>query len=94
MRGRRFSLEHRLKISAAAKGRKGNSGSLTPERARGEGINAHKLTWAKVGEIRGRAAGGEKQTALAVEFGVSQGNVSKIVRGVQWVVEPLLPSEY
>jgi group I intron endonuclease len=85
MRRRAFSPEHRSKISAACKGRKGNSGSFTPERQRGEGTKSHKLTWEKVREIRRRVAGGEKQTALAVEFGTSQGNVSKIFRNVQWV---------
>ena len=51
----------------------------------GELNGAARLTAAQVTEIRQRyAAGGIRQRDLAAEFGVSQANVSGIVRGVRW----------
>ncbi len=63
------------------------SGSrLHPERLkRGEEQWAAKLTEAKIVELRTLYAdGGMRQVDLAERFGVTQGIVSKIVRGVLW----------
>lgn len=43
-----------------------------------------KLTEAQVEEIRARYVAGARQTALAAEFGVTQANISVIVRGDGW----------
>lgn len=57
-----------------------------PERlARGERNGASRLTNAQVIEIRHRwGEGGTTQTALAIEYGVTQPLLSRIVRGVAW----------
>jgi len=44
-----------------------------------------KLTQQQVTEIRSRyAAGGTSQEALAAEYNVRQGTVSRIIHGVRW----------
>jgi len=43
-----------------------------------------KLTAADVTEIRRQAAKGASQNSLAVRFGVSQPNISKILSGRRW----------
>lgn len=43
-----------------------------------------RLTEEQVVEIRQRYAAGESQPALCVEFGVAEGTVSRVVRGVSW----------
>lgn len=43
-----------------------------------------KLDWAKVREIRGRHKGGATNVELAIEFGVSQSNISVIVCNKAW----------
>jgi hypothetical protein len=48
---------------------------------RGAGV---KLNWAKVGEIRTRAAGGESNVALGAAFGVSAQRIGEVVRGRAW----------
>jgi hypothetical protein len=47
------------------------------------GSNA-KLTWAAVAEIRGLAAQGVMQKALARQFRVSDATISEVVRGRRW----------
>lgn len=50
----------------------------------GSGRSA-KLTLQQVREVRERyARGGVSQTALGVEFGISQTQVGRIIRGVRW----------
>lgn len=51
---------------------------------KGEAHHNAKLTEGEVREIRERAAGGEQQKALAVEYGVSGPTISCIVRNVYW----------
>lgn len=55
--------------------------------ARGENHGSARLTQHKVDEIRRRYASGEPQAALAMGFGVSQVNISNIVRGKTWKSE-------
>lgn len=52
--------------------------------AHGSEHYAAKLTEANVAEIRKRVAAGEKQVALATEFGVSFQQISSIVSGKRW----------
>jgi hypothetical protein len=52
----------------------------------------HKVTPAQAREIRQRYKNGESQTALAVEFGVCQSNISKIVHNVTYKEEVLCAS--
>lgn len=48
-------------------------------------LSFHKLTLEQVREIRIRySAGGESQSKLGKEFGVSQTQVGRIIRGVRW----------
>lgn len=62
------------------KGRRSGKGSRP-----GESNGAARLTPAQVDEIRARyAAGGIAQRALAGEFGISQTQVGRIVRGARW----------
>lgn len=52
---------------------------------RGETMATSKLTQQQVDEIRARyAAGGIRQKDLAAEYGVSQSNVSVLVRNMTW----------
>jgi hypothetical protein len=44
----------------------------------------HRLTEDDVRAIRARAADGESRTSIAVDYPVSQGTVSRIVRRVKW----------
>ena len=61
-----------------------NGSRLHPEsRPRGEAHSNAKLTEEKVREIRQRALFGEPQASIAAAFGVSQPQVSRIVRGEQ-----------
>jgi hypothetical protein len=56
-----------------------------PERvARGERMGASKLTEASVAQIKIRLAAGEQQKSLALEFGVSIAQLSRIARGKRW----------
>lgn len=52
--------------------------------ARGERVGSSKLTDANVREILRRLAAGEKQSALALEFGVVHQLVSQIAHGRIW----------
>ena len=62
-----------------------NGARMYPERlARGEAVAVGKLTEAQVREIRARHAAGESGYKLAPIFGVSQVNISCIVRGKTW----------
>jgi hypothetical protein len=63
------------------RGRAGNA------KRRGPGNGRAKLSPAQVVEIRRRYVEGEKQIALATEFGVKQPQISRIVRGLQYVGE-------
>ncbi len=51
---------------------------------RGERVVQHKLTASQVDDIRRRAAAGERQRALAAEFGVSETTVSAVVLRKWW----------
>jgi hypothetical protein len=55
----------------------------TPERR----PRARRLTLPDAAEIRSRYRAGELQVVLAEEFGVTQPQVSRIVRGLRWVAE-------
>lgn len=67
-----------------ARGRSSGSG-WARSRASKDG-DAMKLTWKVVDEIRARySSGGVSQASLGAEFGVSQVNISNIVRGKTWV---------
>lgn len=57
--------------------RKGRSKNLD----RGESHPKAKLSWQEVAAMRGLSVSGWTQQALADRFGVSRGNVSKIVNG-------------
>jgi hypothetical protein len=59
-----------------------NGARLHPERLRrGDAHGTSKISDAAVREIRHRYARGEKQQALADEFGISNQQVSNIIRG-------------
>lgn len=62
-----------------AKGRNSNGAGCPEQKTR----NA-LLTEEKVREIRRRASGGEKSTALSRTFGVSPQQICKIIRGASW----------
>lgn len=51
-----------------------------------------KLTWPEALEIRRRAAAGERQKDLAVEFGVTAQTINDIHRGRAWVKPPPDPT--
>src|SRR5262245_7204077 len=51
--------------------------------ATGEQSGSAKLRWAKVEQIRG-LAGTKSQVAIAAQFGMSSGQVSRIIRGEYW----------
>jgi hypothetical protein len=53
-------------------------------RLKGENHSHVKLTEQAVGEIRARCAAGERQAAVAKDYGVSQQNVSKIANRRKW----------
>jgi len=52
--------------------------------ARGERQGHAKLTAAQVVEIRARRSNGERCVALAREFGVGHGHISKVCSGFNW----------
>lgn len=52
--------------------------------ARGSSHHASRLTEEAVSEIRRRYVAGEKQVALAAEFGVGQQTISRVVNGKGW----------
>lgn len=51
----------------------------------------NKLSREEVAAIRARFARGETQTALATEFGVHKGHVSRIVNGKTWTPGRTVP---
>lgn len=51
---------------------------------RGRGRNGSKLTAAEVVLLRERRALGARQSDLAEQFGITNGQVSMIVRGLRW----------
>jgi hypothetical protein len=55
---------------------------------RGEDRWSAKLTWAKASQIRERVAAGERQRALAREFGVTPTVICRIVNGKGWIPSP------
>lgn len=64
---------------------KGRRPPLPLKRAHGEGVNTARLTAAQVHTIQSRyAAGNVLQRELAAEYGITQTNVSAIVRGETW----------
>lgn len=87
MIGRKHSEETRLKISQSLKGKNHNS----PERrvkmkdsALGNMWAKHKISAADSTVIRKRYSSGERSSELAVEFGLSQGQIQRIVSGKRW----------
>lgn len=46
-----------------------------------------RLTWEIAQTIRERVSSGEKQREVGADYGIGQGHVSQIVRGVLWVKE-------
>lgn len=52
--------------------------------ARGERVNTAKLTWDIVERLRSDAAAGAPTTRLAHAYGISNGNVRRIVAGKYW----------
>jgi DNA invertase Pin-like site-specific DNA recombinase len=50
----------------------------------GEGNGNRKLTAAQVEDIRGRYRTGERQLDIAKAYGISQSQVSNIVRAAHW----------
>ena len=77
--------DHRENMADAVARRRmlGNGG------LRGETIGTSRLTDAQVIEMRARYQAGERQVALAAAYGLTQANVSLIVRGETW--KHLLP---
>ena len=54
--------------------------------SRGENCGTAVLTWVKVREIRAKYfGGGYTQKGLALEYGVSDGNVNRIIKNLMWV---------
>jgi hypothetical protein len=68
------------KINLQDASRKGRTARL-----RGEAANVHKLTWAKVREIRRLVADGAPTRHVAAEFGVTQATISHITTKKTWV---------
>lgn len=58
-------------------------GKIDP-RSQGERNGRAKLAAAEVATILERLSGGSTQAALAREYGLSEGHVSRIARGVAW----------
>ena len=62
-----------------------NTSRLHPDRqVRGERVASSKLTRAQVDDVRARYAAGARQVDLAAMVGVSDTNISYIVRGKAW----------
>lgn len=61
---------------------------VTVEILSGEANRSSKLTWAKVDDIRARAAAGETQKALAKEYGVTETCVHKVITHQTWFNRP------
>jgi len=58
-----------------------------PDRiTRGEKCHNAKMTAEKVEIARKRVAGGEKQSSLAREMGISVAQMSRIIRGTRWAI--------
>lgn len=79
--GRKFSEETCHKISEALKGSSNRLGIRHTEEAKrkiGEANKSPRLNLAKVSKIRERLAAGEKGTALACEFEISDTTISRI----------------
>jgi len=56
-----------------------------PTRPANAPVPHSRLTWATVATIRARyAAGGVRQQALAAEYGLSPGQMSRLLRGASW----------
>jgi hypothetical protein len=66
-------------------------GGPTARYRRGTASSASKLTDAQVIEMRARRAMGVTQKQLAMDFGIAQSRVSKIINGEAWT--HLLPKE-
>lgn len=60
-------------------------GQHPPSRDPAAPVAGSRLTWAMVATIRARyAAGGVRQQALAAEYGLSPGQMSRLLRGASW----------
>lgn len=56
-----------------------------PDRiARADRMPHSKLTQELVRQARARVSAGEKQSQIAIEYGVSAGQMSRIIRGTRW----------
>lgn len=90
---RKENMEDAVKKGRTAKGEKnwhfGKRGPLSPNYGkphpcRGEKHNIVTLTEQKVREIRVRFSNGETQTALGIEFGVTQGAIHHLIKRHTW----------
>lgn len=61
-----------------------NAGNVADMDARGRRVTATKITEADVVLMRKRRALGARQKDLAEQFGITDGQVSMIVRGIRW----------
>ena len=73
-------------ISASSTGHKRppEYGRKVSERVTGEGHPSAKIGEADVIEIRRRCANGEFQRDVGADYGISQGQVHRIVTGARW----------
>lgn len=67
-----------------SKGRQMDYTKRTPREQKGSRNSMSKLTEDQVAEIRARRASGEGPVALAREFGITYGNIWKILTGRSW----------
>jgi Mor family transcriptional regulator len=74
----------RRAIRGRSYGQYGTPAAVRPRTERGEKHHASKLTAEIVVNIRVRYAAGERQTALAREYNVSQPSVRAIILGKTW----------
>lgn len=78
----------RLHPERVARGASHGAHTKPETHARGERHGKAVLTADDVARIRERAGRGERASLLASEFGVTRGNVRRIIRGVLWTVVP------
>jgi hypothetical protein len=67
-----------------ASGRRNGKYTKPECNARGDRVNTAKLTWEAVARLRAEADAGAKTGILATRYGVSPGNVRRIVTGKYW----------